>query len=217
MKQLDLFADVMAEVMEPVVIAQPQPEPELVAVAQPQPEVEFLEPTIESMLGEDFMGAVNGLFKLMEYAEDEIAKAQEQHAEHADLIWHTFCILGPGSYPFDKRLPALYRSHCRELIARATQGEDMAAPTIAELLIGVMHFFTFAAPGHAGACVATYLYKHAMIDNEKAMAALEQYDPKEPWEGFNVEQVSTLRRASRLQNNERRELWAERLKEVQAA
>ena len=214
-EQLDFFTELMTEVVD---LEVPHP---MVAALGPEPEekptVEFIEPTIESLLPAGFMGAMTDLFKLMEYAEDEIAKAQERHPDHADLIWHTFCIMLPGKYPFQKRAPEVYRSHCRELIERVVNGEDVGLPTMAEMLIGVMHFVTYAAPGHSGACIATYLFRHVMRDDEKAIGTALgyspsggiEYDPKEPWQGFSAEQVDKLRHASRLYSDERKKLWQE--------
>ena len=218
--QLDLFEHVWEEAT-----AEPMQSAQVVTKA---PGLAATASEVTDILGPALGSELNSLFGLMEIAEDEIAKAQMKHPDHADLVWHTFGILNCYDYPFGKRHPDVYRSHCRELINRAIAGENLGLATMAEMLIGIMHFFTFAAPGRDGGCIANHLFNVVMgegtfrLTYERIQKAnglptedIEQFVPSEPWAGFIDEQLDRIRRSSRVRNDTRQKEWQERVKKVQ--
>jgi hypothetical protein len=82
-----------------------------------------------------YLGAhVTTIFRLMGIAEEEIARAKDEQPLMATQIDMTFCLLCPRMQIFGGRAPDLYRSHARELIQRAIDGEDTTLGTVAEVL-----------------------------------------------------------------------------------
>ena len=76
---------------------------------------------------------IKNTFRRMDIAEEEIANAQHQHPDHKDRIFQVFRCLCPTP-PLAHVLDDIYRSHCRELIERSVQREDMKPGTEAEVL-----------------------------------------------------------------------------------
>jgi hypothetical protein len=89
--------------------------------------------TLNSILAEttDFLA---GLSDLMDWAEDEIEKAQQRHSECADALYHAFRLLTPSPI-LQQASPAefVYRSHYRELLERVASGQDTRPATDAEI------------------------------------------------------------------------------------
>jgi hypothetical protein len=89
---------------------------------------------LNSILAEttDFL---SGLFDWMDWAEDEIEKAQERYPECADVLYHAFRLLAPSPILL-LASPAgfVYRSHCRELLVRVASGQDTRPATDAEIV-----------------------------------------------------------------------------------
>ncbi|WP_067694584.1 hypothetical protein [Nocardia jejuensis] len=78
----------------------------------------------------------------MHWAEDEIAAAQKRHPAHADILWHSFGVLGIGE---DKPSELAYRAHYRELLERIATGRDTRHATAVEVLC-VLRAASLAAP-----------------------------------------------------------------------
>ena len=88
------------------------------------------------LLGGDLMDVLTGAFERMDWAEDEIARAQKRHPESADRIWHGFKLLCPENGTSERMgVEFVYRSHCRELLDRVAAGQDTRPGTGAEVCI----------------------------------------------------------------------------------
>ena len=83
------------------------------------------------VLGGDLMSQLAGIFERMDWAEDEIKRAQRRDRKNADLIWHAFRVLTPTHDLMSTEM--VYRAHCRELIARVAKGQDTRPGTAAEI------------------------------------------------------------------------------------
>ncbi|WP_208884190.1 hypothetical protein [Streptomyces armeniacus] len=79
------------------------------------------------------LGVIESMFRQMEWAESEIAKAQERHGEKDQgPIWRTFPLLAAPQEQMSREI--LFRSHCHELLERVAKGTDTRAATDAEIL-----------------------------------------------------------------------------------
>lgn len=72
------------------------------------------------------------IFTAIEWAEDEIAHAQQRHPGKPEM-WATFHLLLPTHDLMCTEL--VYRAHCRELLERAAAGEDTRPATDAEIAL----------------------------------------------------------------------------------
>jgi hypothetical protein len=88
-----------------------------------------LDPFLPGGLG----GILAGLFEQMEWAEDEIERAQKRHPRHADRIYHSFKLMTPTHELMGTEF--VYRSHVREQLARVIAGQDTRPGTAAEVCI----------------------------------------------------------------------------------
>lgn len=74
---------------------------------------------------------LGGIFKQMEWAEDEIAQASQRYPAQADTLFHSFRLLTPNH---DLMTTAfVYRAHCRELLERVVAGRDTRPGTAVEI------------------------------------------------------------------------------------
>jgi hypothetical protein len=96
---------------------------------------------------------ISGIFKRMDIAEQEIAAAQERYPEKADLLWECFAMCKPPDL-LDGKADVMYRAHCRELLERVAEGEDVAEPTNAELMAA----FSLVSPATPLTDAATFAY-----------------------------------------------------------
>jgi hypothetical protein len=67
----------------------------------------------------------------VDWAEEEIDHAGAQHPAHGDDLFHAFPLLTPTVGLMSTQF--VYRSHCRELLARVVTGDDTRPPTNAEI------------------------------------------------------------------------------------
>ncbi len=79
---------------------------------------------------QDLLGGLHDLFDCMDWAEAEIAAAQQLHPAAADRIHHAFSLLTPRHRRMSTEF--VYRSHCQELLGRVARGEDTRPGTAAE-------------------------------------------------------------------------------------
>jgi hypothetical protein len=99
------------------------------------PELTINDADVRSVLGDNVSDILSSVFDLMDWAEDEIEKAQKRHPECADALYHSFKLLTPSAILQQAR-PAefVYRSHYRELLERVAKGEDTRPATDAEIV-----------------------------------------------------------------------------------
>ena len=76
---------------------------------------------------------LGGLFECMDWAEEEIAAARARFPRAADLLFHSFTLLRPGTNLTRSGTEFVYRSHCRELLDRVARGHDTRTATAAEI------------------------------------------------------------------------------------
>ncbi|OBA59031.1 hypothetical protein A5780_21360, partial [Nocardia sp. 852002-20019_SCH5090214] len=76
------------------------------------------------------------VFEQIDWAEDEIARAQRRHPRHRNTLYHSFALLTPTHERM--RQEFVYRAHCRELLDRVAAGLSPASGTAAEVALAVM-------------------------------------------------------------------------------
>ncbi|MFE4832979.1 hypothetical protein [Streptomyces sp. NPDC056672] len=95
---------------------------------------------------------LDSIFDAMEWAEEEIEKAQARHREQGrGPIWHSFSLI---MSTHDKlRREVLYRAHCHEILERVARGKDTRPGTDAEMIV-VLHESSLVGPlKSAAACL----------------------------------------------------------------
>ncbi|MDG4795421.1 hypothetical protein [Micromonospora sp. WMMD1082] len=115
-----------------MVTAAQQPQP--TAAAPPTParhaDTDAMATLVASVTAE-----VAGVFDMMDWAENEIAKATHRHPDQADAICHAFSLIRPGHFGLEMPSEFVYRSHAAELLQRVAAGADTTAATAAELCL----------------------------------------------------------------------------------
>ena len=86
---------------------------------------------MDDLLGGNLGSMLAGIFERMEWAEDEITRHQRRYPKHSDKLYHSFKLLTPTHDLMSTEF--VYRSHCRELLARVMAGEDTRPGTAAEV------------------------------------------------------------------------------------
>jgi len=93
---------------------------------------------VAEILGGDLAGVMGATFERMEWAEDEITRAQRRHPAAADAIWHSFRLLTPENGTFERMgTEFVYRSHCAEILDRVAAGQDTRPGTAAEVIVAI--------------------------------------------------------------------------------
>jgi hypothetical protein len=85
--------------------------------------------------GGDFGRLLDSCFAQMEWAEDEIEKAQGRHPEAAAKLWETFRLL-QGTHEL-MNTEFVYRAQALELLERVLGDEDCRWPTDVEIVCGL--------------------------------------------------------------------------------
>lgn len=122
---------------------------------------------------------LDSIFSAMEWAEEEIDKAQARHGEQGKgRIWHSFRLLQATHDTLLREV--LYRAHCHEVLERVAKGEDTRPGTDAEMIV-VLHQASLVAPmTSAGLCLYFRLALRSVpeiarvMEPEIDMAAYEQ-------------------------------------------
>lgn len=96
------------------------------SVPAPTPDALDLHAIVQKVFGD-----LTGIFDRIDLAEEEIASAQQQHPRHGDLLFHCFSLLEARFQQMSTEF--VFRSHCRELLARVVAGADTRPGTAAEV------------------------------------------------------------------------------------
>lgn len=134
------------------------------------------------------LNAFKRTFQLIAIAEEEIERAGGRANPKA---WGLFSKLQPGvlaSYELDD----LYRRHCRELIERAQNGEDLSPATGPEVLAHLSQMSLRVPFNNDFAMVFELLYE------EVAGKAVPGEAPRESWPGRASELLEEMRRKFRV-------------------
>jgi hypothetical protein len=133
--------------------------------------------TLEDIVGSN---SLKQIFNALSIAEEEL--------EGRDLPG-LFAILAPTE-PLHRKSDVLYRSHVRELIARAHDGKNLAPATDAECL-GMLSDLSAKAPLNANAgAVSKRLFRTIFPDHD----IFKDVDFQERWPGQVDEDLRELRR-----------------------
>jgi hypothetical protein len=126
------------------------------------------------------------IFAQMEWAEDEIERAQRRHPARAALLWTTFRLLVPTQDLM--RTEFVYRSHCRELLERAAAGEDTRPGTSAELAIACCNTSLIAPLTTSGSGLYLRVWVKAFPDHPVFDDGTERLDHYEALEGAAMDE-----------------------------
>lgn len=129
----------------------------------------------------------------MEVAEQEIARAQAEHPEHAATLRRVFGVAMPGNLATYGQ--TLYRAHVRELLDRVVDGFPFDLGTDAEVL-DVLSTASLRAPlGSQAAALFERLF--ARMFPAEAATVLDGGPRAEPWQGASSELASEIKRKLR--------------------
>lgn len=81
------------------------------------------------------MGELQQGFAIVNWAEDEIARASRRHPGHADALYHGLGLIQPRDIGLGMSTEFVYRSHAAELLDRVATGADTRPATTAELCL----------------------------------------------------------------------------------
>ncbi|ROO60354.1 hypothetical protein EDC02_2217 [Micromonospora sp. Llam0] len=98
---------------------------------------------------------VTGTADMMDWAEDEIAKAARRHPDQADALYHAFSLIRPRDIGPGMTSEFVYRSHAAELLERIATAADTRPATAAELCLVCSQVSQFT-PMH-GAAAGLYV------------------------------------------------------------
>jgi hypothetical protein len=138
-----------------------------------------------------------GPFAMMDWAEDEIARATRRHRGHADVLYHAFTLLRPRDIGSGMATEFVYRSHAAELLDRLAAGGDTRPATAAELCLVCAHV-SQQAPMH-GAAAGLYfrLWQTAFPQHQVTADQAEQLVHYEKLFGPRIDDLeAALRRKS---------------------
>src|SRR5262245_28512165 len=95
--------------------------------------MKLLEKEFPEVFTPTFGALYKTIFREIEIAEEEIAKAKKTCApEHREAIQNSFRTLQPRNRLFTEKL---FRAHCQEMIRRHVEAEDVRPGTKAEVLL----------------------------------------------------------------------------------
>ncbi|AZM47847.1 hypothetical protein DMB38_20480 [Streptomyces sp. WAC 06738] len=123
---------------------------------------------------------LESLFEAMEWAEDEIEKAQARHGEPKPRpgtrgtgpIWNSFSLLNVNGNEMLLREP-LYRAHCREILDRRAKGADTRPGTDAEMIAVLSETSKVAPLTSAAACLYMRLMARSVPEFARAVPEVD--------------------------------------------
>jgi hypothetical protein len=86
-------------------------------------------------LAATLMDELADAFAVMDWAEDEIARAIRRHPDHADALYHSFGLIRPRDIGPGMGSEFVFRSHAAELLDRIAASADTRPATAAELCL----------------------------------------------------------------------------------
>ncbi|WP_280222030.1 hypothetical protein [Nocardia neocaledoniensis] len=94
------------------------------------------EPILRELAGSEFTKTLLATFRQLEWAEDEIHRAQQAHPDVADVLHHSFSLLTAT----EERMATefVYRAHARELLERVATGVSTKPGTSVEVVLSLM-------------------------------------------------------------------------------
>ncbi|MBF6290190.1 hypothetical protein [Nocardia cyriacigeorgica] len=94
------------------------------------------EPILRELTGSEFTKSLLATFRQLEWAEDEIRRAQQAHPDVADVLHHSFSLLSAT----EERMATefVYRAHARELLERVATGVSTKPGTSVEVVLSLM-------------------------------------------------------------------------------
>lgn len=152
--------------------------------------------TAETIIG-DIRHGLTDVFSRIEWAEDEIDRAQKRHPDQADTLYHCFPMLCPREATGTRMsTEAVYRAHARELLERVAAGQDTRAATAVEIVIGLLEAASLAPLTHDGYALCARMWAIAGLpDIDDMTDKLGHYEAINP-AGMD-EQEQSARRACR--------------------
>jgi len=130
----------------------------------------FDDPRVTELLGVGLSNVVESAFRHMAIAEEEIARARgTDETDRDDPVWNAFTLLRATHDRMATEF--VYRSHCRELLARVRDGEDTRPGTDAEIAVAIGDA-SMSVPLH-GAVVGLQfrLFKRAFPEQYETLVA----------------------------------------------
>ena len=138
------------------------------------------------------MGVVADVFRMMEYAEEEIQAAYARFPRRVrSRVRGSFVVLC-SSAVLSGRGDRLYRAHVRELIERFVARKDCRPATDAEVLAAILQMSLVAPLARTAQATAERLF--ARLFPEEGRKVLPEGPDSPSWEGADKEMVSALRK-----------------------
>ncbi|GEM29130.1 hypothetical protein NN3_01370 [Nocardia neocaledoniensis NBRC 108232] len=94
------------------------------------------ESILSAVAGSEFTQTLFAIFSQLEWAEDEIRRAQHRHPDVADVLHHSFPLLTAT----EERMATefVYRAHAQELLDRVATGVSTKPGTSVEVVLSLM-------------------------------------------------------------------------------
>lgn len=131
-------------------------------------------------------------FAQASWADDEVAHAIDDHPAHRDSLWHAKSLLTPTADIM--RTEFVYRSHCRQLLARVVSQGDTRLPTDAEIAAACSETSLHAPLSPGGATVYMRAFARAFPDKADVLS-----DQAESYEVVGGTSADALERRLRKQ------------------
>jgi hypothetical protein len=148
--------------------------------------------TVSELLGNQLGRDLSDVFDQTQWAEEEIAAAQQRWPGQADSLWHAFSVLAPSPV-LNQIRPAefVYRSHFRELLARVAGGRDTRPATDAELACACCYATLQIPPGTVATGLYARVWHRAFPGHGSAMTGIAENGHYEAIAGQQIDDLET--------------------------
>jgi hypothetical protein len=147
----------------------------------------FANPRVAELLGGELTGSLQSIFRAMEIAEEEIVRARgTSEVDREDPVWNAFMLLRT-THPL-MQTEFVYRSHCREIVARVRDGKDTRPATDAEIVAGISETSQSFPLNHALVGLQARLFRRAFPVEYKAIAGDLDLDAYERMHGDEMDE-----------------------------